>query len=314
MDKNKLDNLQFEDILKIRKELEEYINTIDEYVITSKTDLQGVITYTSKAFEKISGYKEVELLGKPHNIIRHPDMSSEIFEDMWKTIAQEKIWSGEIKNLKKDGSFYWVNTKITPAYDHEGKHVGYTSVRQDISDKKKMQEEALTDELTGLYNRRYFNQVIDSEIKRTNRDNKVFSFLILDIDYFKNYNDNYGHQQGDYALQTIGTFLRMFFKRATDIVFRLGGEEFCIIYTTDTKEQATTLANTLLKELEALKIEHKFSKISEYLTVSIGMAICDFTDEQIKSVDPKNLYAQADKELYTAKNSGRNRVSHINIE
>ena len=309
-----LENLEFEDILKIRKDLEEYINVIDEYVITSKTDLNGIITYSSKAFESISGYSEQELRGRPHNIIRHPDMPKSVFKDLWETISKGETWSGEIKNLKKDGSHYWVNTKITPTYNHDGKHIGYTSVRQDISDKKKMQAQSLTDELTNLYNRRYFNQVIDSEIKRTIRDKKVFSFLILDIDYFKNYNDTYGHQEGDTTLQEIGAFLNGYFKRATDIAFRLGGEEFCVIYTTDTEEQAITLANSLTQEIEKLKIEHKSSEVSNYLTASIGISICDFNCNSVKHIDSDKLYFEADKALYKAKNLGRNQVSYTILQ
>ena len=309
-----LENLEFEDILKIRKDLEQYINVIDEYVITSKTDLNGIITYSSKAFEKISGYSEQELRGKPHNIIRHPDMPKSVFKELWETISKEKTWSGEIKNLKKDGTHYWVNTKITPTYNHDGKHIGYTSVRQDISDKKKIQAESLTDELTNLYNRRYFNQVIESEIKRTIRDKKVFAFLILDIDYFKKYNDTYGHQDGDSTLREIGSFLNNYFKRATDIAFRLGGEEFCVIYTTDSEDQAIMLANSLTNEIEKLQIEHKSSTVSEHLTVSIGISLCNFNSENIKHIDSDRLYLEADKALYLAKNLGRNQVSHTIIE
>lgn len=309
-----LQELSFEEILKVRKELEQYVDLIDEYVITSKTDLNGIITYSSKAFEKISGYLQNELIGQSHNIIRHPDMSNETFDNLWDTITKEKTWSGEIKNLKKDGGYYWVNTKVSPTYDHNGNHIGYTSVRQDITDKKKIEEVALTDTLTTLYNRRYFNQVIHYEINRANRDEKVFTFLFLDIDYFKQFNDNYGHKRGDEVLQKIGSYLQSFFKRATDIAFRLGGEEFCVIFSTDTIEQSEMLSEQLLESIENLQIEHKFSSSSKVVTVSIGLAICDFKQNNHMQVSSEEFYLTADKALYNAKESGRNKVCKVVFE
>lgn len=314
--KSILDNLvdmELGDILKFRNELEEYIDTIDEYVITSQTDLTGTITYSSHAFEKISGYQESELIGESHNIVRHPDMPHTLFEEMWDTISQGKVWTGEIKNLKKDGTHYWVKTKITPKHDHNGKHIGYTSVRQDITDKKSMEEIALKDELTDLYNRRFFNKVIKGEINRATRDQKVFSFLILDIDYFKQYNDNYGHQKGDEVLTKVGSFLNDFFKRSGDIAFRLGGEEFCIIYTTNNIEHSKRLAQKLCTDFENLQLEHQFSNVSKFVTISLGLAICDFSLNTEIKIDPKNLYEQADLALYNAKGNGRNQVSVIEI-
>lgn len=308
-----LDNLQkmnFEEILEARKELEEYIDVIDEYVITSKTDLNGIITYSSKAFEKISGYYENELIGKPHNIVRHPDTPLETFQQMWDTIKQEKTWIGEIQNLRKDGTSYWVKTRITATHDHHGNHIGYTSIRQDITDKKKIEEVALTDELTNLYNRRYYNQIIQKEINRAIRDKKVFLYMIMDLDYFKMYNDNYGHQAGDKALQDVASFLKQYFKRATDISFRLGGEEFCIIYSTNTNEQGTQLAQKLCNEIEKLNIKHEYSEVSDHLTVSIGLAICDFSNKP-EEIDSTVLYTKADKALYKAKLSGRNCVNIV---
>jgi diguanylate cyclase (GGDEF)-like protein/PAS domain S-box-containing protein len=300
-------------LLNLRTELERYIQVIDEHVITSKTDLSGVITYVSHAFEEISGYKKDELIGENHRLIRHQDMSKELFEDLWKTIKSGKTWSGEIKNLRKDGSFYWVNAKITPEYDSEGKHIGYTSVRQDISDKKKIEELSLTDELTKLNNRRSFNQVLDVEISRACRDEKVFSFVILDIDDFKNYNDNYGHNKGDEVLQSVASFLDNSLKRATDMVFRLGGEEFALIYSTKEVSQAIELAKKLCKGIEKLGLEHNFSNTSKNVTASFGVAICDFTKNPHMSADKDKLYEISDKELYSAKESGKNQISYIEV-
>lgn len=122
------------------KELQKSIDIISENVIYSRTDPKGIITYASKAFCKISGYTNDELLGKPHNIIRHMDMPKEAFQEMWKTIQSGKSWAGEVKNLKKDKSFYWVKAYISPEYDSQGKLIGYAAVRQDITHKKEIEE------------------------------------------------------------------------------------------------------------------------------------------------------------------------------
>jgi len=118
-------------------ELHQYV---DKYIILSQTDLKGKITYVSEAFCNISGYKKEELLGKPHNIVRHPDMPKEAFEDLWKTIQDGELWQGEVKNKAKDGSSYWVYSRVTSQKDEEGNIIGYTSVRQDIQQQKRAED------------------------------------------------------------------------------------------------------------------------------------------------------------------------------
>jgi len=113
----------------------------DRYIISSTTDLQGRITEVSDAFCHIAGYDREELIGKPHNIIRHPDMPKSAFRDMWATIKQGKNWSGKVKNLKKDGGYYWVYANIEPLLDRQNKIEGYAAVRLDITDSIHLEEE-----------------------------------------------------------------------------------------------------------------------------------------------------------------------------
>lgn len=137
---NETIELKTQDINRQKKELESTLATIDENIIFSKTDLSGRITYVSKAFIKVSGYSKDELIGAPHNIVRHPDMPKSAFEDMWKTIQAEKKWVGEVKNLKKDGGFYWVYAVVSPDYDVDGNFIGYSSTRSDITAQKEVEE------------------------------------------------------------------------------------------------------------------------------------------------------------------------------
>ncbi|MEA3498555.1 MAG: PAS domain-containing sensor histidine kinase [Campylobacterota bacterium] len=127
----------------LSKELQKTIDIISEYVIFSKTDLKGNITDASDAFCDISGYTKDELIGQPHNIIRHPDMPSSAFKDMWKTIKTGKVWQGEVKNLKKDGNYYWATATISPEYDNNSKISGYMAIRHDITSKKDFEKQHL---------------------------------------------------------------------------------------------------------------------------------------------------------------------------
>ena len=111
--------------------------------IVSETDLKGIITYANRKFCEISGYTKEELIGQPHNIIRHPDMPQKAFETMWNSIKQGNIWSGLVKNLRKDGRYYWVETTITPVQDETGVIVKYAAARKPASETAIKEAEAL---------------------------------------------------------------------------------------------------------------------------------------------------------------------------
>ena len=117
----------------------EHIEVLDEEhlfngrVIVSETDLKGNITYANRKFCEISGYTKEELIGKPHNIIRHPDMPKEAFAKLWSTIQSGQIWHGLVKNLRKDGLFYWVETEILPSKNQDGVITGYVAARKPAS-------------------------------------------------------------------------------------------------------------------------------------------------------------------------------------
>ncbi|WP_291270718.1 PAS domain-containing protein [Geothrix sp.] len=101
----------------------------DDFIV-SKTDLKGLITYGNRIFIGISGYSEEELLGAPHNILRHPDMPRSVFKLLWDTLQAKREICAYVKNLAKDGSFYWVFANITPSFDRRGEVIGYYSVRR----------------------------------------------------------------------------------------------------------------------------------------------------------------------------------------
>ena len=120
-------------MLSKQKLLKDYKKAIDNSTIVSKTDKRGVITYANKAFCDISGYTKEELLGKPHNIVRHPEVDKKVFKDLWSTIKKGETWSGQVLNLAKDKTPYWVHASISPIYDNNNNLVEYIAIRHDIT-------------------------------------------------------------------------------------------------------------------------------------------------------------------------------------
>jgi diguanylate cyclase (GGDEF)-like protein len=172
----------------------------------------------------------------------------------------------------------------------------------------KLEQASYTDSLTALFNRRYFNVVYEREFKRSLRSNTPFVFMMLDIDFFKQYNDTYGHLQGDLALQAVAKVLKTTLQRPGDYPFRLGGEEFGVILTDTDCKNARIMGEKIRANIEHLKIEHKGSKILPTLSVSIG-GICI-----VPTVDMNEdaLIHTADTNLYAAKERGRNQVVFSN--
>ena len=287
---------------RTKKELKDQIKIINENVIISTTDEEGIITDVSEAFCKMSGFSKEELIGRTHSIIKDPNTPASFYEKMWNLLLEGNEWVGEIKNKKKNGDIYWVSSIIKPKFkDH--KICGYTAISNDITNKKFIEQLSVTDELTKLYNRRYFNSKIDEEINRAKRENKFISLFIIDVDYFKQYNDTYGHQMGDFVLQKVAEIFKKRASRASDFAFRLGGEEFAILSNLE-KEKAVEFAQIIKNEIENLQIEHKNSSVSPYLTISIGIS----SEVATKIISSDELYKEADDNLYEAKRLGRNRV------
>lgn len=128
------------DLTRKNEEFESLIQSYSKNVIASKTDAKGIITYTSEAFVEISGYTQEELIGQPHSIVRHPDMTQEDFKEMWKTIQQGKSWQGEVKNRKKNGDYYYVKATISPIVNKDNEITGYSAIREDITQQKEIVE------------------------------------------------------------------------------------------------------------------------------------------------------------------------------
>ena len=186
-----------------------------------------------------------------------------------------------------------------------------TDVSVAVNREKLLREQALelrsqtfSDGLTGIANRRHFDVAMEMEIRRAKRASSPLSLLMLDIDYFKAYNDHYGHQQGDDTLVKVATTLAQMLQRPLDLIARYGGEEFAVILPEMDAAQSQNMAEAMRKAVAALAIAHEKSSHADHVTVSVGVA----THPVCEAGDVPHLLGAADRALYSAKNGGRNRV------
>lgn len=268
------------------------------------TDVQGKIQYANDSFSTITGYSLNEVSGKKTSILKSGNTPQEVYRNLWDTILSGKSWKNELLNRKKDGTTYWASILISPVSSKYTNRF-FIVVMEDISERKSLQEKlqtlATTDELTGLTNRRHFFEIAKRELARAARYNKPASVLMLDIDYFKQVNDQSGHAAGDILLQKFAQHCLSLI-RPQDCLSRLGGEEFSILLPETNLEQAWILGERLRQSLE-----HAHFTIAPdtttTITCSIGVAQKLETDENFEA-----LLSRADAALYVAKNNGRNLV------
>lgn len=168
---------------------------------------------------------------------------------------------------------------------------------------------ALIDGLTGVGNRRHFDATLQNEWRRCGRAGQPLSLIMVDVDFFKRYNDQYGHPAGDVCLQSIASVLKAGFTRSHDMVARYGGEEFVCILPDTPLDGAEKKADALEKAVRALGIAHEKSDVCGVVTISLGVAV----SHPAKGENPADLVAGADAQLYLAKQAGRGQVKALQI-
>lgn len=168
---------------------------------------------------------------------------------------------------------------------------------------KKLHKQSMQDGLTGISNRRHFDEQLEADIEDAKSNQTPVTLILMDIDYFKFFNDNYGHQLGDECLKEVAALLAKSCFKPQDMAARYGGEEFVVILPGTIEKDAIQVANRFSSLLKEANIEHKHSKVADYVTVSMGIATCD----KGSNYDAKELIEEADKALYKAKENGRNR-------
>lgn len=292
------------DLQILNEELNSFIKPFKEFSFYSETDLNGVITDISDSFCDLLGFKKEELIGQKHSILKHPLENSLKYVEIWQNITKGKAWIGELRCKDKFNNDIWYKSIIFPKKDINGVIIGYGAKRQDITDRKIAELQSITDDLTNLYNKRFFKQIFSSERNRAKRNKKNLVLLMLDIDNFKKYNDIYGHFEGDKALKKVSYILKSNAKRANDFAFRLGGEEFAIITSNLSTDKIMKYAQKIRESVFNQKIIHKDNVNIGFLSISIGVFNLEIKD----SYSCDEIYKFADIALYKAKNLGRNTV------
>ena len=289
------------------------------------TDMAGRIEVISPAAKKMYGYEQENVSFLGEQIVDYIVLEDrERFESNIERLCRGDLTGpNEYQGIRKDGSTFDIEVNSGLIHDANRQPAKMVFVVRDISERKQAEEKiqqliqqleiekqtallnANTDSLTGLPNRRYFDKALNTEFHRFRRTGAPMSFIMLDVDHFKKFNDNYGHVAGDECLRQIGNTLKTLVGRATDIVARYGGEEFAVILTNTDQNGAVTLAERIRKAVESLAIPHSASSISEFVTISLGVVTVDST----RLENPEQIVDLADEAMYSAKKAGRNRIS-----
>jgi len=204
--------------------LNEYKRAVDESAIVTKTNKSGIITYVNDEFCRISGFSKEEVLGRSHNIVRDPTNPKELFEDLWSTILDKRVWKGVIRNRTKSNKTYYVKSIIVPILDYEGEIKEFMAIRHDVTDlilqEKKIKFQT-TDHLTQLPNRQKLLE--DLEEKRE------LKLAIINIEKFKEINEYYGFDVGDRLLVELSTMILKLLASYQTRLYKLPGDEFAIL-------------------------------------------------------------------------------------
>lgn len=293
---------------KNEKEIKKYLHIIDQNIISVNLDENLNIKYSSNAFLKTLKMTEKDLLDNKG--LLYKDNSFWKNNNILSWIKSKDNWEEELKVKDKNGNDIWFLSKIIPMYDSHYNIIEYNNILTNISSEKKIEEISLKDPLTGLYNRRSFEKEFSHMLNIINRTNLILVFVMIDIDRFKDYNDTYGHQKGDKTLKKVASVLKSSIRRNTDYAFRLGGEEFALLFTINDKDKAVKICENVKSEVENLKIMHEKNDVSKYITVSLGVNIISKSN----FLDIDEIYEKTDSLLYKAKEEGRNRIKYfINV-
>lgn len=280
----------------------------DPVVVTEADQVLGQgprILYVNDAFTDLTGYTPEEVIGQSPRILQGEHTDPEARERIRQALLDRAPIREQIVNYTKGGQEYWVELKIVPLRNSRGEVTHFAAIERDITAQKAevsvLRELATTDPLTGLLNRRGFSEHAQGRLASALRDGQELALAMIDIDFFKRINDTYGHEVGDQALIHLAGLLRASF-RESDVIGRLGGEEFAVLLPSATLEQSHVLMDRFRMRLAATPLRLHDGRWLGF-TASIGVAELDPEKASLTT-----LTKAADSALYAAKHSGRNRV------
>lgn len=269
------------------------------------------LVYVNPAFEALAGYAADEILHRNCRFLQGKDTDQAGIEEIRAAIKNKRGCMVTLRNYRKDGTLFHNELSLSPVFSDEGKLTHYIGIQKDVSDRvrdeqnlawmnKLLSEQAATDQLTGLMNRRAFDGALDREWRRARRVQAALSVFMIDLDHFKNLNDTHGHPAGDEVLRRVANELLAVFSRAGDFVARYGGEEFVVLCAGIERGEAKILGERLLKALRELRMPHGIDPV----TASVGLCTMSVTAKQTA----RQFLEKADQALYQAKDAGRNRM------
>ncbi|MBI4184184.1 MAG: EAL domain-containing protein [Proteobacteria bacterium] len=265
------------------------------------TDSEGRIEWVNRAFTRMSGYPVEEAMGQTPRMLNSGRQPRDFYEALWRTIRAGEVWRGELTNRRKNGTTYVVDTTITPLVDEAGRVTHFVAIQDDVTTRKAAEADieflAHHDMLTGLANRVRVFDDLQRAIARARRDKSALAVHYLDLDRFKDVNDAYGHEIGDFLIKDVAKRLKAHL-RETDTVGRLGGDEFAVVQTGLADPRgASVLAG---KVLDVLARPFVIGGHDIHVGASIGVTVFP-----MDGTDPNALMRNADLAMYRAKNEGR---------
>jgi diguanylate cyclase (GGDEF)-like protein/PAS domain S-box-containing protein len=278
-------------------------------------DLKGNRRYVSSAIENLGGWRPEALMRQGSFDLIHPADRPKVEKTVKDLGSKRESATMEMRVRKSSGEYIWVESRLRVAREPQtGAPYGILNTVRDITERKKAEKQlqdayhavealAITDGLTGLANRRRFDQCLTTEWRRGMRDRTPLSLLLIDADWFKSYNDTYGHLRGDSCLKQIAEAAQDVVMRSGDLVARFGGEEYAIILPNTLNDGALRVANDICKAMRGRKLPHKDNP-NGIMTISVG---CATITPQLGH-NASSLIDLADEALYKAKRNGRNRV------
>ena len=275
-------------------------------------DESGRYVFVNPAATTLLGYSAEEL-AQMHVWDVDPHFDQDRWQRHWQDVVEQKSFRLETVNVSKAGDE--IPIEVTVNYVQFDGRAFNCSIVRDISERKRAEAElrsltekihrlSVTDALTNLSNRRHFDLALQTELDRHASSGKPLSLILLDIDAFKQFNDTYGHVQGDEALQAVALSLRQAITHPAETLARYGGEEFAIILPETTLDRAIEWAERSRLKIENLAITHSSSPAAPHVTASFGVV----TFEDCRQVSPIDTLLAVDAALYEAKRLGRNRV------
>jgi diguanylate cyclase (GGDEF)-like protein/PAS domain S-box-containing protein len=251
----------------------------------------------------MTGFTAEEAIGQKPNLVKSGLHSLEFYQELWATITAGHIWRGEITNRDRHGRIYIDSTAIAPVMNDEGEIVRYVAIKHDVTERKELEARlehmAHFDMLTGVPNRQLFLERLEQSISLARRHQERLALLFIDLDGFKEINDNLGHEAGDAVLREIA--LRIHTEiRESDTVARVGGDEFVVLI--NTLHSSDDLEGIVRKLLDAITLPIVLNGVPHVIGASIGVSLFPEHGHDVAS-----LLSNADSAMYLSKRAGKNR-------